>query len=161
MPGTWHLASQAPSHYITNGGREHGPLLLTVPSLSWDQDEAFPDVGVENLLGLSQTFPSRPSQYVWFCQACPAFFPASEPNSPPRGNRLTAQPISHECPKQMAGGQMRWQQSHWHLAQGVLVLMDTIMHENYVCWTHDKHISPITKYPWAQVGEAIHCPLGQ
>ncbi|KAI3370454.1 hypothetical protein L3Q82_025218 [Scortum barcoo] len=56
--------------------------------------------------------PNRPSQYVWVCQVCPTSSSASGSNSPPGGDRLTAQPLSlPECPRHTAGDQMKRQQS--------------------------------------------------
>ncbi|KAK0155241.1 hypothetical protein N1851_002432 [Merluccius polli] len=58
--GTDHLAATAPVGRLNNGGAEHGPLGLNVPSLPQYMVKALPEVG---------DVPSRPSQYVWVCQA--------------------------------------------------------------------------------------------
>ncbi|KAK0139215.1 hypothetical protein N1851_024142 [Merluccius polli] len=58
--GTDHLAATAPVGRLNNGGAEHGPLGLNVPCLPQYMVKALPEVG---------DVPSRPSQYVWVCQA--------------------------------------------------------------------------------------------
>ncbi|KAI3355685.1 hypothetical protein L3Q82_004277 [Scortum barcoo] len=46
--------------------------------------------------------------HVWVCQVYPTSSSASGANSPPGGDRLTAQPLSlPECPRRTAGDQMK------------------------------------------------------
>ncbi|XP_016363786.1 shugoshin-like 2 [Sinocyclocheilus rhinocerous] len=56
------ITAAAPNCRHDNGGVEHSPFRLNIPSLPWDLVEALSEVGVEDLSdgGLCQTFPTDP-----------------------------------------------------------------------------------------------------
>lgn len=86
-----HNRHQPPCSSLSNGGVEHGPFELSVPSIPQNPINILPEVGVEDLIdqALCQAFPAHPHNKV--CQVCLASFPATLSNLPTADDQLKAQ----------------------------------------------------------------------